>query len=50
MPLGPCEAPQQDLGRHTFPNEPEVGAVVEINGEQYRVVAVGEGFCHVTPN
>jgi hypothetical protein len=35
------------LGVHTFPVEPEVGAVVEIGGEEYVVVSVDRGFCHV---
>jgi hypothetical protein len=41
--------PQQNLGTHTFPNEPEVGWVLEINDEQYQVVSVDVAFCHVRP-
>jgi hypothetical protein len=29
--------PRQSLGSHTFPHEPEVGFVIEIDDEQYQV-------------
>jgi hypothetical protein len=48
-PLGGYEAPQQELGHQTFPDEPEVGSVLEIDGERYQVVAVGDGYCNVAP-
>jgi hypothetical protein len=41
--------PRQHLGTHTFAHEPEVGFVVEINDEEYRVTAVYLDFCHVRP-
>lgn len=41
--------PQKDLGRHTFPNKPEVGMILEIRGEDYQVVSVDLGYCHVRP-
>ena len=47
-PRGRFEA-QKDLGRRTFPNEPEPGMILEVAGEDYRVVSVGLGSCHVRP-
>jgi hypothetical protein len=47
-PEGTCE-PRKNLGLHTFSHDPEVGFVVEINGEEYRVTAVYLEFCHVRP-
>jgi len=41
--------PRQSLGTHTFPHEPEVGFVLEIDDEQYQVTEVYLGFCHVRP-
>ena len=41
--------PKQSLGSHTFPHEPEVGFVLEIDDEQYEVTEVYLGFCHVRP-
>jgi hypothetical protein len=38
---------QMRLGRHTFPVTPAVGAIVTIGDEEYRVVSVAGGFCHV---
>jgi hypothetical protein len=38
---------QMRLGRHTFPVEPSVGAIVTIGSEEYRVVSVVGRFCHV---
>jgi hypothetical protein len=47
-PGGMFEA-RQNLGSHTFPHDPEVGFVLEINDEQYQVTEVYLGFCHVRP-
>jgi hypothetical protein len=41
--------PRKNLGRHTIPHDPEIGFVIEIDGEQYEVTAVYLGFCHVRP-
>jgi hypothetical protein len=41
--------PRQSLGSHTFPHEPEVGFVIEIDDEQYEVTEVYLGSCHVRP-
>jgi hypothetical protein len=38
---------QMRLGRHTFPVKPAVGATLKIGDEEYRVVSVAGGFCHV---
>jgi hypothetical protein len=40
---------QQNLGRHAFGVQPEVGDSLEIGGEEYRVVSVDVAFCHVRP-
>ncbi len=47
-PLGGFEA-QKNLGTFTFPNHPEEGMILELRGEDYKVVSVGLGFCHVRP-
>jgi hypothetical protein len=41
--------PRKNLGRHAFPHDPEVGFMIEIDGEQYDVTEVYLGFCHVRP-
>ena len=40
---------RENLGRHTFPHDPEVGFVIDINGEKYEVTSIYLGFCHVQP-
>jgi hypothetical protein len=47
-PGGMFEA-QRDLGRYIFPEQPEVGFVIVINGEQYEVTYIELGFCRVRP-
>ena len=47
--LGGTFEQQVRLGRHTFPVKPAVGAIVKIGGDEYRVVSVVRGFCHVGP-
>lgn len=47
-PLGGF-VPQKDLGTWTFDNPPEVGMILEVGDEEYQVVSVGLGFCHVRP-
>jgi len=38
---------QMRLGRVTFPVAPAVGAIVKIGDQEYRVVSIVGGFCHV---
>jgi hypothetical protein len=38
---------QTRLGRVTFPVAPAVGAIVKIGDQEYRVVSIVGGFCHV---
>jgi hypothetical protein len=40
---------QVQLGRHSFPVKPAVGAILKIGSEEYRVISVAGGFCHVGP-
>ena len=47
-PEGTSE-PRKNLGRHTFPHDPEVGFVIEIDGEQYEVTSIYLEFCNVRP-
>jgi hypothetical protein len=47
--LGGTFEPRKNLGRHAFPHDPEVGFMIEIDGEQYDVTEVYLGFCHVRP-
>lgn len=47
-PMG-MRSSREDLGRHTFPDPPEVGMILEIRGEDYRVTSVDLGFCYVRP-
>ncbi len=42
-------SPQEGLGTFTFPNPPEVGMILQLKDEDYKVVSVDLGFCHVRP-
>lgn len=38
-----------DLGTHTIPELPEVGDVLQIRGDDYRVTQVNVGYLYVRP-
>lgn len=40
---------EKKIGDMTFPREPEEGDILEIRGEDYRVISVETGYCHVRP-
>ncbi len=47
-PHGSFDA-QRQLGTFTLGVQPEPGMILELRGDEYQVVSVGLGFCHVRP-
>jgi hypothetical protein len=41
--------PAQVLGDHTFPDDPRVGMILELGGDDYEVVSVDVAYCYVRP-